>query len=306
MNSNEIKIVGVGDGGLNVLISILSNAIKNIEYIACNTDIKSFNKQLLQHKIQLGIEINKGADTNGNAELGRLAALKSEDKLEQLFDENSKMAILVTALGGGTGTGATPVIAQIAKKRGLFTIAIAFIPFEFEGEKRYRLAQQGVAELQKQTDFVVVIDNNKILQAYGNIGFKAGFEKPNRAVGQFIKMLIKIASSEIDNTEIKKLVQKIQKAKAIFFGFGEAEGQFRDRKVIENALKNALSEREDIDGVQNVFLHIGFGNREISVHEIAQINETAVQNTANNTNITLLVEQDCSLGDSLSVVVLAS
>lgn len=306
MNSNEIKIIGVGGGAHNVLMSISSNAIENVDYIDCNTDTNSLKNGQLQHKLQIGVAMTKGIGANGNVEVGRLSAIESKDQIEQLFDKNSKTAIFIAALGGGTGTGATPVMVQIAKEGGLFTIVIVLIPFEFEGEKRYKTAQQGVFELQKLADFVLVIDNNKIREAFANLGFKSGFAKADRAIGQFVKMLIPKASSKVDRTDIKKLTERLQKAKPIFFGFGEAQGKFRERKAIEDALKNALSDREDIDAVRNVFLHIGFGNTEISIDEMAQINEAVVQNAGNDANIIITSAQDGSLGDSLSVVLLAS
>jgi cell division protein FtsZ len=306
MNSNEIKIIGVGGGAHNVLMSISSNAIENADYIACNTDTISLKKGQLQHKLQIGVAMTKGIGANGNVEVGRLSAIESKDKIEQLFEENSKMAIFIAALGGGTGTGATQVMVQIAKERGLFTIVIVLIPFEFEGEKRYKTAQQGVVVLQKLADFVLVIDNNKIREAFGNLGFKSGFGKADGAIAQFIKMLMPGASSKVDRTDLKKLTERIQQAKSVFFGFGEAQGKFRERKAIEDALKNALSDREDIDGVRHVFLHIGFGNTEISVDEMAQINEDVLQNAGNDANIIISSAQDSNLGDSLSVVLIAS
>ena len=306
MNSNKTKIIGVGGGAHNILMSISSNTIENADYIVCNTDTISLKKGQLQHKLQIGVAMTKGIGANGNVEVGRLSAIESKDKIEQLFEENSKMAIFIAALGGGTGTGATPVMVQIAKERGLFTIVIVLIPFEFEGKKRYKTAQQGVVVLQKMADFVLVIDNNKIQKAFGNISFKSSFGKTDRAIGQFIKLLMPAASSKIESNAIKKIIEKIQQDKSVYFGFGEAQGKFRERKVIEDALKNALSYREDIDEVQNVFLHIGFGNKEISIYEMAQINETVVQNAGNDANIIISSAQDGSLCDSLSLVLLAS
>ncbi|WP_426091788.1 hypothetical protein [Flavobacterium sp. DSR3-2] len=306
MNSNEIKIIGVGGGAHNVLMSISSNAIENVDYIDCNTDTNSLKNGQLQHKLQIGVAMTKGIGANGNVEVGRLSAIESKDQIEQLFDKNSKMVIFIAALGGGTGTGATPVMVQIAKAKGLFIMAIVLIPFEFEGEKRFKTAQEGVLELQKQADFVLVIDNNKIREAFGNLGFKSGFAKADRAIGQFIKMLMPGASSKVDRTDIKKLTGRIQQAKSVFFGFGEAQGKFRKRKAIEDALKNALSDRDDMDGVRNVFLHIGFGNTEISVDEMAQINEAVLQNVGNDANIIISSAQDSSRGDSLSIVIIAS
>lgn len=306
MNSKEFKIIGVGGGAHNVLLSIMSNGIVDAEYISCDTDEESLEKGQLEHKLQLGATMNNGTGTTGNIELGRLSAIENKVQIEQLFDEYSKTAIFIAALGGGTGTGATPIMIDIAKERGLSTIVIALIPFEFEGETKHTTAQKAVAELQQQADFILVIDNNKIRQAFGNLGIKAGFGKADRAIGQFIKMLLTTNSSQIGSIEIKKIIDKIQEGSSVFFGFGEAECKFRDRKAIEDALKNALSVREDIDGVQHVFLHISFGDIVISNDEIAQINNSVLQNAGSNAMILISSDHNSSLGDSLSVVLIAS
>lgn len=306
MNSKEFKIIGVGGGAHNVLLSIVSHGIVDAEYIFCDTDKDSLEKGQLQHKLQLGVTMNNGTGTTGTIELGRLSAIENKVQIEQLFDEYSKTAIFITALGGGTGTGATPIMIDTAKERGLFTIVIALIPFEFEGETRYKTAQKAVVELQQQADFLLVIDNNKIRKAFGNLGIKAGFGKADRAIGQFIKMLMTTNSSQIGSIGIKKTIDKIQEGSSVFFGFGEAEGKFRDRKAIEDALKNALSDREDIDGVQYVFLHISLGDIVISNDEMAQINNSVLQNTGSNGTIVISFDQNSSLSDSLSIIVIAS
>lgn len=306
MNKKKLKIIGIGGGAHNVLLSISSNGIDDADYISCDTDKDSLEKGQLERKLQLGVTMTNGIGANGNIELGRLSAIENREQIEQLFAESSKTAIFIAALGGGTGTGATPVMVEIAKERGLFTIVIALIPFEFEGETRYKTAQKAVAALQKQADIILVIDNNKIRQAFGNFGLKSGFGKADRAIGQFIKMLIPTYSSQIGGIGIKNILGKIQQGSSVFFGFGEAEGKFRDRKTIEDVLKNALSDREDIDGVQHVFLHISFGDTLISNDEIAQINNSVLQNAGSNATIIISSDYNSSLGDSLSVVLIAS
>jgi cell division protein FtsZ len=302
MCTNEIKIIGVGGGGNNVLKSIASDKTKNTDYIVCNTDAQSLDNSPLQHKLQIGITTTNGAGTKGNIELGRLSAIESKQQIEQLFDENSKLAIFIAGLGGGTGTGATPLMVQIAKEKGLFTIVIIYTPFIFEGENRCKIAEQGIVELQKKADFIFVVHNSKILKAYGNQGFKAGFGKPDRAISQLIKFLVPSVTSKIDSTDLKK----IQQGQFVFLGFGEAQGKFRERKAIEAALKNALSDREDIFGVKNIFVHIGYGNTEITIDEIAKIQEAVLQNAGRDANIIMSVKADVTIGDSFSVVVLAS
>jgi cell division protein FtsZ len=306
MTTNEIKIIGVGGGGNNVLKSIVSGKIKNADYIVCNTDAQSLENTQLQNKLQIGEKTTNGTGTEGNIELGRLSAIESKQQIEQLFDENSKVAIFIAGFGGGTGTGATPVMVQIAKDKGLFTIVIVYTPFIFEDRNRPKIAEEGIAELQKQADFTFAIHNNKVSEAYGDLGLKTSFGKPDNAIGQLLKLLIPSTSTKIDSSDLKIVTEKIQQGQSVFFGFGEAQGKNRETKAIDEALKNALSDRENISGVQNIFVHFGSGTTEITIDEIAEINEVIQQNVGSNANITMSVEEDLTIGDSISVMIIAS
>lgn len=306
MITNEIKIIGVGGCGNNVLKSIAKGNSKNIDYIVCNTDALSLENCQLQHKLQLGTATTNGDGTKGNIELGKLSAIESKQQIEQLFDEHSKVAFFIAGLGGGTGTGATPILVQIAKDKGLCTIVIVYCPFRFEGINRHKIAEEGITELQKQADFTLVIHNNKILKAYGNLGFKESFGKPDRAIGQLLKWLISADNAKIDSNNLEIITNIIKQGPSVFFGFGEAKGEFRARIAIEHALKNNVSDRESIGGVKNILMYFSSGTTEISFDEIAEINEIIQQNVASNAKINISVEEDLTLGDSMLVAIIAS
>ena len=306
MLTNEIKIIGVGGAGNNVLVNLAKGNLKNTDYIACSTDVQFLAKSPLQNKIQIGVTTTKGVGTGGSIELGKLSAIESKEQIEQLFDENSKTAIFIAGLGGGTGTGATPVMVQMAKAKQLFTIAIVYTPFRFEGESRYKIANEGIVELKKYTDFVLVIDNNKIHKAFGSLGFKPIFEKSNKAVEQLIKVLLPNDSTSIYVSDININTKKIKQGKSVFFGFAEFHGTLKENKVIEDALKNALSDREDIVGVVNVFVNINHDNIEITVDELEEINSIVLQKAGSNPNLIITMEKDCACADSVSVAIIAS
>ena len=304
MDTNEIKIIGIGGAGNNVMRAILSLNIKNADYIVCNTDVQSLllGKGQFHHKLQIGVETTKGKGSDRNVELGKLSVKESKKQIEQLFDKNSKTAIFIAGLGGGTGTGATPMMSKIAKDKGLFTIAIVHMPFAFESENTHEIANEGITELQKLADYTFVIHNDKIRKAYGNLSFKAGFGKLDSMIAQLLKMLI----SSGNTNDLKALIEKIQQGESVFIGFGESQGKFRQRKAIEEALKNALSDRVDIYGVKNIFVHICYGNTKVTIDEMDDIKAAVLQNAGNGANIIISVEEDLVINDSLSIGVLAS
>lgn len=306
MTTNEIKIIGVGGCGNNVLKAIAKDTIKNTDYIVCNTDSQSLENNQLPHKLQIGITTTKGVGTDGNSELGRLSVIESKQQIEQLFDQNSKVAIFIAGLGGGTGTGATPLMVKIAKDKGLCTIAIVFTPFRFEGINRHKIAEEAIAELQKQANFTLVLHNNKILKAYGNLGFKASFGKPDRAIGRLLKLLIAADTSKIDSANLEIITNILQQDQAVFFGFGEAKGEFRARKAMDEALKNDLSDRVSINGTKNIFVTFSSGTTQISFDEIEEIKEIIQQNAGSNANITISVEEDQCMEYSIMLTIIAS
>ncbi len=313
MNTTEIKIIGVGTAGSQVLEKIPFLTNKNADCIVCDIDAKDLAKSSIQNKMLFGSGIVKHLSIQSQVEIGMYSVLNSEldlainsaidssDQLDSLFGEDSKTVILIADLGNTTGAGATPVIAQIAKKRGLYVAAVVYTPFDFIGDERKKISNNSLKNLREDCDFVFVIDNNKIQKFYGNLSFKASFGKAVEAIKQLMKLLLPTGSSDID----KILAKKIKQVQSVFFGFGEAQGEFRERKAIEEALKNALYDREDIYGVTNVFLQICFGNREITIDEMNKIKEAVLQNSGNDANITISVEEDAALEDSLSVVVIA-
>jgi len=306
MNSKEIKIIGLGATVQNVLRAIAKSNLGNAEYTFCSTNVKNLAEEKELPKLQIGMAATGGSGTGGNIELGRLSAIESTNKIAELFDNYFKTAIFITRLGIGSGTGAIPIMVQIAKEKKLFTIVVVYTPFQFERDNQYKVVNETIEALKKQADFVLVIDDIKIQKRYSNLSFKMGFEKEGYAITQLIKILFPTNSLKNNITSLKKRIVKIKQGQSIYFGYGEAQGKFKERQAIHEVLKNALSEREDIYGVRNVFVHIGCDNPEITVDVISKIHEAIFQNAGNEGEITFSIEKSITVDDFLSIVIIAS
>lgn len=317
MNTNEIKIIGVGASGHQVLERIPFSTIENTDYIVCDIDAQDLAKSSVQHKILLGTGIIKYLSIESQVKIGINSVLNSEvelatnlaidgfDQLDSLFGEESKMTILITRLGGTTGAGATPVIAQIAKKRGLFVVAIIHTPFDFEGENTKEIANKGLKKLRDDCDFVLVIKHSKIQNLYGNLGFKNSFGKADDIIIRLAKIVSSMGSINPYRLDIILFFKKNQDNKPFFIGIGNGDGANRAKDVIELALKNTLSERDTFEGVSNVLLQINYGSNEMTIDEIGEIDNAILNAMKNKGPITMSVSEDLSLGNALSVMVIA-
>lgn len=317
MNTNENKIIGVGIRGRQVLERIPFGTIKNTDCIVCDINAKELAKSSVQHKILLGTGIIKYLSILSQVEIGINSVVNSEldvainatidgfDQLDSLFEENSKMAILVASLSDTTSVGATPVIAQIAKKRGLFVVAIVFTPFDFEGEIAKKIANKGLKKLREDCDFVLVIKYSKIGKLYGKLGFKSSSGKASDIVIRLAKIVSSMGSINPYRLDIILFFKKNQDNKPFFIGIGEGNGTNRAKDAIELALKNTLSERDTFEGLGNVLLQINSGSAEITTDEIGEIEDVILDTLKNEGSITMSVSEDISIGDALSVMVIA-
>jgi cell division protein FtsZ len=305
MDTKEVKIIGVGCYSQNILETTANSNFENAEYIFCNIDAASLKKNQSCRILQIGKITTDGSGTGGNMELGKLSAIESREQIAQLFDENSNLAIFIAGFNGGTGVGATPVMVEIAKEKQQFVIAVVHSLYEFVPGDRHIIIDEAIARLRCQADFVLVIDNNKIERNYTNHCYKNEFGT-DWYISQFIRMLAFMDSSSNDAGSVKNIVEKIKKGKSVYFGYGEGQGKFRERKAIFGALKNALSDREDIYGVRNAFIYIRCNNTEITLYEIAVIRHAVLQNSVNEIEITFSIEKDFADNDEISIVIIAS
>lgn len=214
--SNVIKVIGVGGGGSNAINHMFQQGIKGVDFIVCNTDSQALQNSSVPNKIQLGVNLTEGLGAGANPDVGQQSAIESIADIEKMLDRNTKMVFITAGMGGGTGTGAAPVIAQLAKEREILTVGIVTIPFQFEGKVRQEQALLGIEKLRKQVDSLIVINNNKLREVYGNLGFKAGFSKADEVLATASRGIAEVIThhytQNIDLRDAKTVLSKDRKS----------------------------------------------------------------------------------------------
>jgi cell division protein FtsZ len=305
--SNVIKVIGVGGGGSNAINHMFKQGIIGVDFVVCNTDSQALQSSPVPNKIQLGVNLTEGLGAGAKPEVGHQAALESIEEIEKMLDANTKMVFITAGMGGGTGTGAAPVIAQLAKERGILTVGIVTIPFQFEGKSRSEQALEGVERLRKQVDSLIVINNNKLREVYGNLGFKAGFSKADEVLATASKGIAEVITNHLTmNIDLKDAKTVLSDSGTAIMGSSVAEGPDRAKSAIVEALDSPLLNDNKIAGAKNVLLLITFGSNEITIDEISEINEYIQSEAGHNANIIMGVGEDEKLGEAISVTVIAT
>lgn len=305
--SNVIKVIGVGGGGSNAINHMFRQGIIGVDFVVCNTDSQALQTSPVPNKIQLGVNLTEGLGAGAKPEIGQQAALESIEEIEKMLDANTKMVFITAGMGGGTGTGAAPVIAQLAKERGILTVGIVTIPFQFEGKNRSEQAMEGVERLRKQVDSLIVINNNKLREVYGNLGFKAGFSKADEVLATASKGIAEVITNHLTmNIDLKDAKTVLSDSGTAIMGSYVASGSDRAKIAIQSALDSPLLNDNKITGAKNVLLLITFGSDEITIDEISEINEYIQNEAGHNANIIMGIGEDEKLEDSISVTVIAT
>ena len=305
--SNVIKVIGVGGGGSNAINHMYNQGIKGVDFVVCNTDSQALNNSPVPIKIQLGITLTEGLGAGANPEVGQQSALESIEEIEQFLDSNTKMVFITAGMGGGTGTGAAPVIAQLAKDRDILTVGIVTIPFQFEGKVRQEQALKGVENLRKNVDSLIVINNNKLREVYGNLGFKAGFSKADEVLATASRGIAEVITHHYtQNIDLKDAKTVLSNSGTAIMGSAEASGDNRAKEAIVSALDSPLLNDNKITGAKNVLLLIVSGDNEITIDEIGEINDHIQMEAGHNANIIMGVGEDSTLGDAVSVTIIAT
>jgi len=305
--SNVIKVIGVGGGGSNAINYMHSKGIKGVDFVVCNTDSQALESSHVENKIQLGITLTEGLGAGANPEIGEKAAVESFDDIRKMFETNTKMVFITAGMGGGTGTGAAPIISKLAKEMNILTVGIVTMPFQFEGKIRSDQAKIGVNKLRKQVDALIVINNNKLRDIYGNLGFKEGFAKADEVLATASKGIAEVITHHYtQNIDLKDAKTVLENSGNAIMGSSTASGSKRSLEAISSALDSPLLNDNRITGAKNVLLLIVSGTEEITIDEIGLINDYIQERAGHGANIIMGIGDDESLESSISVTVIAT
>ena len=305
--SNTIKVIGVGGGGSNAVNHMFQQDIKGVDFVICNTDAQALENSSIPNKIQLGVNLTSGLGAGANPEVGEQAAKESIKEIQEMLNTQTKMVFITAGMGGGTGTGAAPIIAEIAKDMDILTVGIVTMPFQFEGRMRSKQAQAGIDELRNNVDSLIVINNNKLREVYGNLGFKAGFSKADEVLSTAARGIAEVITHHYkQNIDLHDAKTVLSNSGTAIMGSAKEEGTSRAKSAIVKALDSPLLNDNKITGAKNVLLLIVSGTNEVTLDEIGEINDFIQTEAGFEANIIMGIGEDKDLGDAIAVTVVAT
>lgn len=305
--SNVIKVIGVGGGGSNAINHMFQAGINGVDFVICNTDSQALENSSIPNKIQLGVSLTEGLGAGADPSVGEEAAMESMEDIKTLLGQNTKMVFITAGMGGGTGTGAAPIIAKTAKELGVLTVGIVTTPFQFEGAHRCGQAQQGIAKLRDNVDSLIIINNNKLRDIYGNLGYKAGFSKADEVLSTAAKGIAEVITHHYtQNIDLRDAKTVLSDSGTAIMGSSTASGSARANEAITKALDSPLLNDNKITGAKNVLLLIVSGGQEITIDEIGEINDFIQMEAGQTANIIMGIGEDDDLGDAIAVTVIAT
>jgi cell division protein FtsZ len=302
-----IKVIGVGGGGSNAVNHMFRQGIKDVEFVICNTDLQALNSSPVPTKLQIGVDLTEGLGCGANPKIGKGAALESKEQIQE-FLEGTKMLFVTAGMGGGTGTGAAPVIAKIAKSMGILTVGIVTAPFAFEGKKKMVLADKGIAALRRSCDTVLVILNDKLREIYGNLPIGKAFAQADNILTTAAKGIAEIITlTGYVNVDFQDVRTVMYNAGPAVMGTSETRGENRARNAASGALSSPLLDNCDIMGAKKILLSIISGaDAELQMDELMEITEYIQQQAGQDAEVIFGHGVDPTLGDKLRVTVIAT
>ena len=305
-----IKVIGVGGGGSNAVNYMDSIGIRNVEFIICNTDIQALHSSNVKNQIQIGMDLTKGLGAGANPDKGREAALESSHEIRELLrNDGTKMLFITAGMGGGTGTGAAPVIAQIAKELDILTVGIVTLPFDFEGKSKMDKALIGVEELKKGCDSVITILNQRLIEIYGDLSQSMAFEKADDIIATSAKCIAEIVTipGQI-NVDFEDVNTVMRNAGTSVLGSAESSGDNRAQEAVENAINSPLLNDRNIDGAKKILLNIvsGGGDNELTTRELNVITQLINDVSSSTAEMIFGTATDGELDDRVRVTIIAT
>lgn len=303
-----IKVIGVGGGGSNAVNHMFSQGIKDVEFVVVNTDSQALKSSPVPLKLQIGAHLTEGLGAGANPEKGRNAALESKEEIRELLSDNTKMVFITAGMGGGTGTGAAPVIAKIAKDMDILTVGIVTAPFVFEGRKKTGAAQRGIEELRANCDTVLVILNDKLREVYGNLPIRSAFGKADNVLSTAAKSIAEIITVHQDvNVDFEDVKTVMKDAGAAVMGSATEEMEGRAIKAAEKAIASPLLNNVDIKGAEKILLSIMSGEEEeLSMDELSEITEYIQERAGDDAEVIFGQGIDPDLKKAIRVTVIAT
>jgi cell division protein FtsZ len=303
-----IKVIGVGGGGSNAVNHMYSQGIKDVEFVVVNTDAQALKSSPVPLRLQLGANLTEGLGAGANPEQGRNAALESHEEIRELLADNTKMVFITAGMGGGTGTGAAPIVAKIAKELNILTVGIVTAPFMFEGKKKMAVAQAGIEALRENCDTVLVILNDKLREIYGNLAIRTAFSKADDILTTAAKSIAEIITIHQDvNVDFEDVKTVMKEAGAAVMGSATEEGEGRAIRAAASAISSPLLNNVEIKGAQKILLSIMSGEEEeLSMDELSEITEYIQEKAGDNAEVIFGQGIDSELGKAIRVTVIAT
>jgi cell division protein FtsZ len=305
--SPVIKVIGVGGGGSNAVNHMYSMGIKGVEFIVCNTDSQALNNSKVPTKVQLGLGLTAGRGAGAIADVGRRAAIENVSEIQQLLSDNTSMVFVTAGMGGGTGTGAAPVIAGIARELGILTVGIVTLPFGFEGSKRVLQAKAGIEEMKKNVDALLIICNDKLREIHGNLQITKAFGYADDVLSVAAKSIAEVITNTMHvNVDFADITTVMKDSGVAIMGSATAEGDNRAIRAAEAALESPLLNDSHIEGARYILLNIVSGTEEVTMDEVADINDFIQAQAGQTADIIMGIGIDPELGSAVSVTVIAT
>lgn len=302
-----IKVIGVGGGGSNAVNHMFRQGISGVEFIVCNTDAKALAISPVPTRIQLGPGLTQGMGAGAIPEVGKRAVIENIDELRAILGDNTRMAFITAGMGGGTGTGAAPIIAGVAKELGILTVGIVTVPFAFEGRKRKQQAEAGIEEMKKNVDALLIICNDKLREIHGNLNLSVAFGHADDVLTVAAKSIAEIITNTMHiSTDFADVQTVLKDSGVAIMGSAAAEGDNRATRAVEAALDSPLLNDNVIEGASYILLNITSGNAEVTMDEVGDINDYIQEKAGNSADIIMGIGKDPSLGDKVGVTVIAT